>query len=50
MATDSGHKTLTADSFVEVVDGEEEEGSVSEEEWYTVLEEEFAVQCDVSGS
>jgi len=50
MATDSGHKTLTADSFVEVVDGEEEESSVSEEEWYTVLEEEFAVQCDVSGS
>lgn len=44
MATDSGHRTLTPESFVETVQGEERERSVSEQEWVTLLDEEFGIQ------
>lgn len=44
MVTDRGHKTLTPDSFVEVVGSDQHERSISEQEWRTLLDEEFGIR------
>lgn len=44
MATDRGHKTLSQDSYVETVDGEKQKRSISEQEWHTLLAEEFNIR------
>ena len=43
MATDDGHVKLGVDSLTRIVGGEESEESVTEDEWYDVLEREFGL-------
>lgn len=44
IVSDSGHKTLTPESFTEVDNGEKSERSISEQEWVTLLDAEFGIQ------
>ncbi|WP_254839192.1 arylamine N-acetyltransferase family protein [Natronomonas marina] len=44
VGTERGHRRLTTDSLVEVVDGEETERPVAPDEWLDVLEREFGVR------
>lgn len=43
MVTDSGHKTLTPESFLTVTGNTERERSISEQEWTALLDEEFGI-------
>jgi N-hydroxyarylamine O-acetyltransferase len=44
MVTESGHKTLTPESFAEIDGNQSSERSISEQEWVTLLDQEFGIQ------
>ena len=46
VGTDRGHKRLTTDALIEVVDGEKRERPVGSEEWLDVLESEFGIRYE----
>lgn len=43
LATERGHKKLSPTTITHIVDGDPQERSISEEEWYELLEREFGV-------